>query len=123
MDAHLKTLAEAGLAVGAAEEALGEGAHHSAAEHLDAADTHLAALREAWTEMGAAERTIVGRTAKPLAARVTAARTRLPKLSALSVGAPEVDPDEDVEPGAAPIVTDQRSGPPAAPGGGSADPR
>lgn len=116
MDEHLKTLAEAGLSVDAAEEALGEGAHHTAAEHLDTADAHLTVLREAWTEMGHAERTIVGRTAKPLAERLAAARRRLPKLSALSVGAPEVDPDEDVEPGAAPVITDQRVAPPGAEG-------
>ncbi|WP_372790079.1 hypothetical protein [Paraconexibacter sp.] len=109
MDAHLKLLAEAGLAVGAAEEAVEESAYGAARDLLDVAEAHLATLRAAWPEMSTAERGIVGKAAKPVAERVAEAARRIPKRTALSEGAPEVDPDEDVEPGAAPVVTDHRT--------------
>ena len=60
MDALLKELADASMAVGAAEEALGEGANAAARDRLDAAATILAALRERWPELSAAERAVDG---------------------------------------------------------------
>ncbi|MTD45011.1 hypothetical protein GKE82_12095 [Conexibacter sp. W3-3-2] len=109
MDAHLKLLAEAGLKIGEAEEALDEGVFTHARDLLDEAEAALAALRAAWPDMSAAERRIIGASAKPVADRAAAAAARIPRRRALSEGAPEVDPDEDVEPGAAPVVTDQRT--------------
>lgn len=110
MDAHLKLLAEAGLALGEAEEAIDERAFDEARERVERAEEHLAALRAAWPAMNATERRIVGAAARPVADRAAAATRRIPKRTALSQGTPEVDPDEDVEPGAAPIVTDRRAG-------------
>ncbi len=109
MDAHLKLLAEAGLAAGAAEEAIEESAFGAARDLLDVAETHLATLRTLWPEMSASERSIVGKAAKPVADRVAATARRIPKRAALSEGAPELDPDEDLEPGASPVVTDHRA--------------
>lgn len=109
MDAHLKLLAEAGLALGEAEDAIGESAFDAAREHVERAEEQLAALREAWPQMSPMERKIVGAAAKPVADRAATAARRIPRRSALSQGAPEIDPDEDVEPGAAPIVTDRRA--------------
>jgi len=109
MDTHLKLLAEAGLALGEAEAAIEEAAFGTARECVDRAEEHLAALRGAWPGMTTAERRIIGAAAKPTAERAAAAIRRIPKRAALSEGAPEVDPDEDVEPGAAPIVTDRRA--------------
>jgi hypothetical protein len=45
VDAHLKRLADASLAVSEVEEAIGEGAFHLASERLDAARDGLAELR------------------------------------------------------------------------------
>jgi len=117
MDSHLKTLAEASLAVESAEEAIAESAYGAARELLDVAEGHLEGLRAAWPQMDGASRAIVGKTAKSIAERVAAAAKAIPKRSALSEGAPEVDPDEDVEPGAAPVVTDRRGGDAGGPGG------
>lgn len=116
MDAHLKLLAEAGLALTEAEEAIEEADFGTARDRVDAAEEHLARLREAWPGMSTAERRIVGAAAKPVADRAAAVARRIPKRVALSEGTPEIDPDEDVEPGAAPLVTDRRPGgdPPAA---------
>lgn len=98
MDGHLKRLADASLEVTAAEEALAEAAHHAAIERLDAADASLSDLRAAWPKMKPAERAVVGAPAAEIRARLDAARKRLPRLSALTVGTPETDPDEDREP-------------------------
>ncbi len=100
MDAHLKLLAEAGLQVTAAEEAIAETAYGTAREALDVAEELLAQLRTGWPKMGAAERDIVGRTAAPLKARIEAAARLIPKRVALSEVAPEHDPEEDLEPAA-----------------------
>lgn len=100
MDAHLKVLADAGLAVTEAEEAIGETAYGTAREALDRAGEHLAALRAAWPSMTGPERDIVGRTAAPLRARLEAAAARIPKRTALTEVAPEHDPEEDLEPAA-----------------------
>lgn len=99
MDALLKALADASMAVGAAEEALDEGANSTAGGCLDTAAAILAALRERWPELSTAERAVVGRTAAPLRARLDIARARLPRLSALREVAAEPDPEDDEEPG------------------------
>jgi len=98
MDALLKLLADASLEVAAAEASLEEDAHHSAAEQLDAAEARLADLRAAWPAMAAAERAVVGTSAGAVRARLDAARRAIPRSSALSVGAPVVDPEQESEP-------------------------
>ena len=98
VDAYLKLLADAGLALDDAEEAAGDGEIGQAGEALDRAEEALTVLRDAWTTMSAPARAIVGRTAAPLRARLDRVRTRLPKRVALSEGAPERDPDEEVDP-------------------------
>lgn len=97
MDALLKELADASMALGAAEEALGEGANSSARDRLDEAATILAALRARWPELSTAERAVVGKTAAPLRARLDAAQARLPKLSALREVVSEPDPEQESE--------------------------
>ncbi len=98
MDAHLKSLADASLAVEAAEQALAEQAHHAAADQLDTADALLTDLRAAWPGMSASERTVVARPAGDIRSRLDAARARVPRLSALSVGTPVIDPEEESDP-------------------------
>jgi len=98
VDALLKELADASMAIGAAEEALEEGADVTARDRLDDAAAILAALRKRWPELSAAERGVVGRTAAPLRARLDAAQARLPKLSALREVALEPDPEQESEP-------------------------
>ena len=98
MDALLKQLAEASMAVGEAEEALEEGANTAARDRLEDAATTLAELRGGWPRFSAAERTLVGKTAAPLKARLDAAQARLPKLSALSQAPAEADPEDEQEP-------------------------
>jgi len=100
VDELLKLLAGAGMHLEAGEEALGEQAYATAADELDAAGEVLVTLRGRWPEMSPAERSIVGKTAAPLRARLDAARARLPRRSALSEGTPESDPEEESEPGA-----------------------
>ena len=98
MDAHLKLLADASLDVGAAEDALGDGAFHAARDRLDAAGAVLDELRTRWPEMSAAERGVVGPAAKGIRDRLDAATAQVPRLSALSEGAPVEDPEQDAEP-------------------------
>lgn len=98
MDAHLKRLADASLAVSEAEEAIADGAFHLATERLDAARDGLSELRSRWPEMSAAERSVVGASAKPVRQRVDAAAKGIPKVSALSQAPPVVDPEQEVEP-------------------------
>jgi hypothetical protein len=101
MDAHLKHLADAALDVAAAEESLDAGDPGAARPPLERAQAGLALLRSRWPEMSATERTVVGRAAGPVRARLDAALARLPRHAALSVGSPEHDADEDVDPAAA----------------------
>lgn len=101
MDDLLKRVADAGLALDRAEEAVEAGEHGAAREALDEVDEALAGLRERWPGMSAAERTLVGRTAAPLRARLDAARRRVAPLRAVSEAAPEVDPEQDEPPPAA----------------------
>src|SRR3954454_22357039 len=98
MDTHLKLLADASLEVGAAEEALGEAAFNTARERLDAAGAVLSELRSQWPSMSAPERLLVGPAAAQVRGRLDAAAARVPRLSALSVGAPVHDPEQDAEP-------------------------
>jgi hypothetical protein len=98
MDAHLKLLAETGLALSEAEEAAGDGELGQAAEALDRAEVAIADLRGAWAGMTAPQRAVVGPAAKQLRDRLERTRAALPARRALSVGAPERDPDEEVDP-------------------------
>ena len=98
VDTHLKLLAEVGLAATAAETAAGEGEIGQAGDALDRAGEALAELRAAGPDMSPAERAIVGPQATALRARIDRARVRLPRRLALSEGAPERDPDEEVDP-------------------------
>jgi hypothetical protein len=94
MDAHLKRLADIGLDLTAAEDALAEGANTNARDLLDRVDEALEELRGVWPQLTEAERSIVGATAAPLRARLDAARARLPRLVALT----EVPQSERIEP-------------------------
>lgn len=98
MDEHLKTLADASLDVEAAEQAVADGAWHTATEALDRATAALDDLRTAWPGLGAAERAVVGPSAVGLKRRGEDARTRIPRLTALSVGSAEADPEQEEEP-------------------------
>jgi hypothetical protein len=98
MDALLKQLADASMAIGEAEEALGEGGNTTARDRLDDAATTLADLRARWPELSAPERALVGKTAGPLRTRLDAAQARLPKVSALSQAPAEADPEDEQEP-------------------------
>ena len=97
-DDLLKRLADAGLEIGHAEALLDEGAASAAIEHLDAADAALADLRARWPELSARERRWLGAAASPAREQIDALRARVPKHAALSVGAPERDPEQDEEP-------------------------
>jgi hypothetical protein len=98
MDAALRTLADAGLALDAAAEALEAGEPSTAEEQLDVAGDALEALRAAWPDLPPAGRAIVGPAGKEVRERREALVKRLPKRRALSEGAPEVDPEQDSGP-------------------------
>ena len=98
VDEELKLLAEASLDVTAAEEALEENAFHTARERLDAVDVKLEELRRSWLRMSPAERAVITPSAKEIRARLDAAAKRVPKVSALSQGAEETDPEQETEP-------------------------
>ena len=97
-DELLKRLADAGLEIGHAEALLDEGAATAAVEHLDAAEVALGDLRARWPELSAFERRWLGAAARPAREQVDALRARVPRQAALSVGAPERDPEEDEDP-------------------------
>jgi hypothetical protein len=101
VDEHLKVLAEAGLDVTAAEEALDAGDPGPARDPLARAEDTLADLRTRWAGMSASERAIVGPTAADLRRRVEAALARLPKRAALGEGQAEHDAEQDLDPEAA----------------------
>ena len=98
MDAALRTLADAGLALDAASEALDAGEPTTAEEQLDIAGEALDALRASWPDLPPAGRAIVGPAGKEVRERREALVKRLPKRRALSEGAPEVDPEQDSGP-------------------------
>src|SRR5512132_1244532 len=98
VDAHLKALAEVSLAVARAEPALGDGALTATRAALDEAQRGLALLRESWPRMSGAERAVVGKAAAAVRQRLDATAGRVPASSALSRGAPEHDPEQDVDP-------------------------
>jgi hypothetical protein len=100
VDEHLKLMAEAGLALSEAEEALDADQRAVAADAIDRAGGHLATLRIRWAAMAPPERAVVAKTALPLRSRLDAATRRLKPRSALSQGAPERDPEQDVDPAA-----------------------
>jgi hypothetical protein len=101
MDAHLKVLADASLAVERAEAAAGDGAFTAAREAVDEAERGLQVLRERWPEMPRAERALIGKAAAPVRQRLDALARRLPRTSALSQAAPEHDPEQEQDPAAA----------------------
>jgi hypothetical protein len=101
MDAHLKALAEVSLAVERAEQAAGEGAFTTARDAVDEAELGLQELRERWPAMSGAERSLVGKAAAPVKQRLDALVASLPRVSALSQGAVEQDPEQDLDPAAA----------------------
>ena len=78
MDSLLKALAAVALDVSAAEAALDEGASGAARDRLEAAAAGLTELRARWPAL--------------------AARERLPARAALSVGAAEADPEQELDP-------------------------
>src|SRR3954451_20365750 len=100
--AYLKLLADAGLELTRAEEAAGDGEIGQAGDALDCAAAKLADLRAECPAMTPPQRAIVGPAAGPLRERLDRTRARLPKRSALSEGAPERDPDEEIDPVPAP---------------------
>jgi hypothetical protein len=100
MDDLLKALATVGLELDAGENAIEEGAIDTAIARLDAADDGLAALRNRWPELGARERQVLGVLARPERGRLDAARARLPRRSAISMGVAEFDPEEALDPAA-----------------------
>jgi hypothetical protein len=91
MDAHLKLLADTALHVSAAEEALAAADPGPARDALAEADGGLAEMRSRWPSMTPAERTVIGRAAGPVRARLDAARTRLSRRFA--AGDPPARPD------------------------------
>ena len=99
MDLALRTLADAGLALDAAEEALAAGEAAVAEERLAEVDDQLAAVRERWPELSPAARAVTGPAGKQVRERRDALAERLPKRRALSEAAPSApDPDEDRAP-------------------------
>ena len=99
MDIALRTLADAGLALDAAEEALDAGEPSTAEERLDEVAVALETLRTAWPDLPAAGRAVIGPAGKDVRTRRDALVKRLPKRRALSEGTPEAaDPDEDTPP-------------------------
>jgi hypothetical protein len=102
VDVYLKLLADAGLELTRAEDAAQEGEAGEATDALDRAAAKLADLRAGWPGMTPPQRAIVGPAAAPLRQRLDRAHARLPKRAALSEGAPERDPDEEIDPAPAP---------------------
>lgn len=99
MDLALRTLADAGLALDAAEEALEAGEATVAEERLAEVDDHLSAVRAQWPELGAAARAVAGPAGRSVRERRDALTRRLPRRRALSESAPvEPDPDEERAP-------------------------
>lgn len=98
MDVALRTLADAGLALDAAEEALAAGEPSTAESHLETVDAALASVRSEWPTLPPAGRAIVGPAGKQVADRRAALVKRLPKRRALSEGTPEKDDEQDTPP-------------------------
>ena len=98
MDAVLRTLADAGLALDAAEQALDAGEASTAEEHLASIDAALGSVREQWPELSPAARAVVGPAGRDVKQRHDALARRLPRRRALSDGTPERDPDEETAP-------------------------
>ena len=98
MDGHFNRLAEAGLAVSAAEDALAAGAHQGAQDGLDDTDAHLEALRAAWPRMSPTERRVIGTAARGIRERRDAIAARLPRHRTLAVLPAEPDVEEEADP-------------------------
>ena len=99
MDLALRTLADAGLALDAAEEALAEGDVGVAEDRIAEVDEHLAAVRAQWPELSAAARAVAGPAGRSVRARRDTLAKRVPKRRALSEAPPTApDPDEERAP-------------------------
>jgi hypothetical protein len=99
VDDALRTLAEAGLALDAAAEALAAGERTEAETLLEQADAALAAARACWPELTAPARAVIGPAGRDLRERRDGLARRLPKRRSLSDGAPlPPDPDEERPP-------------------------
>jgi hypothetical protein len=99
VDVALRALADAGLALDAAEEALGADEATVAEERIAEVDEHLASVRAQWPELSAAARAVAGPTGRSVRERRDSLAGRLPKRRALSETAPTApDPEEDRDP-------------------------
>ena len=99
MDVALRTLADAGLALDAADEALAAGEVTTAEEHLAAAGDALATVRSSWGDLPKAARAVVGPAGKDVKERHDALVKRLPKRRSLSeMPTSERPADADDEP-------------------------
>lgn len=98
MTPHLPLLADANLHLGVAEEARAEGALITARNELDKAEQALSELRLLWPEIDNSQQGLLVAIAKPLSDRAKALARTLPRASAVSVGAPVNDPEQDEEP-------------------------
>lgn len=105
MDAALRTLADAGLALDAAAEALDAQEPTVAEDRLAEVDDALQALRDGWSDLAPPARKVVGPAGKDLRERRDALAKRLPKRRALSEGTPEApDPEEEQAPDGGPAL-------------------
>lgn len=104
MDALLKLAGDAGHEVSQAEQAAEEEAWGAARDALDRAGDLLALLRERWPQMTGAEREVIGRAAGAVRSRLDACAALLPVRSALSLGTPEHDDDENDDDGLPPAA-------------------
>jgi hypothetical protein len=99
VDAALRTLADAGLALDAAEEALAAGEPSTAEAHLDAVEAALEQVRSAWPSLPAPARAVVGPAGREIRDRRDALARRLPRRRALSEASPaDADPEQDTPP-------------------------
>ena len=99
MDLALRTLADAGLALDAAEEALAAGDAGVADDRLAEVDGHLAAVRARWPDLSPAARAVAGPAGRSVRERRDALEKRRPKRRALSEATPTApDPDEERPP-------------------------
>ena len=99
MDVALRALADAGLALDAAEEALAADEATVAEQRIAEVDEHLASVRAQWPELSPAARAVAGPAGKSVRERRDALAKRLPKRRALSETTPTApDPDEDRAP-------------------------
>jgi hypothetical protein len=101
MDDALRTLADANLALDAAEEALAAQEPGVAEARLDEVEAALASLRTRWRAFSPAARAVIGPAGREVRERRDALLKRLPKRRALADATPEPpDPEEETPPDA-----------------------